>query len=100
MSHILQLVGVRISFPEFIHPLFKKGPGIFGHTSINAALKYVDPLVISVTLMVEPIVGSVMGWMLDLSGIPGLCMCHIFILPSIVNMIFSQIKKGLGLEGP
>ena len=46
--------------------------GLFGHTGLNYALKYVQPLVISILVTLEPIVGSFIGWMLFDAGVPGL----------------------------
>ncbi|MGA9402146.1 DMT family transporter [Haladaptatus sp.] len=47
------------------------GPGIFGHTIINWALKYVESSVVSVTLLGEP-VGSTILALLVLGQTPGL----------------------------
>eukprot|EP00762_Andalucia_godoyi_P006806 ANDGO_00974.mRNA.1 hypothetical protein CAOG_05785 len=46
-------------------------PGILGHTIINFLLKRVPPLMISVTLLFEPLIGSVMGWVAGVSPVPG-----------------------------
>ncbi len=40
------------------------GPGIVGHTGINASLRWLPPLVISVSVLFEPILGTLLGWML------------------------------------
>ena len=48
------------------------GPGLFGHTGINAVLHWLPPLVVSVTLVMEPLIGSLMGWILGLESIPGI----------------------------
>lgn len=47
-------------------------PGIVGHTGINGVLKYVNPLVISVAVLFEPLIGSLIGWSLGTAQIPGL----------------------------
>ena len=47
------------------------GPGLFGHTGINAILRWIPPLVISMTLIMEPVIGSVIGWFLETDVIPG-----------------------------
>ena len=47
------------------------GPGIFGHTVINWALKYVESSVVSVTLLGEP-VGSTLLALVLLGEVPGL----------------------------
>jgi drug/metabolite transporter (DMT)-like permease len=46
-------------------------PGIIGHTGINALLKYMHPLIITLVLNVEPPVGAVMGYLIGVSGAPG-----------------------------
>ncbi|WP_423745408.1 DMT family transporter (plasmid) [Haladaptatus sp. SPP-AMP-3] len=46
------------------------GPGIFGHTVINWALKYVESSVVSVTLLGEP-VGSTVLALVILGQVPG-----------------------------
>ena len=47
------------------------GPGLVGHTGINATLRHLSPLVVSVTLVMEPLVGSIIGWGLRTAGVPG-----------------------------
>ena len=37
------------------------GAGLFGHTGLNAALRWLPPIIISVGLLFEPILGSVIG---------------------------------------
>ena len=48
------------------------GPGLLGHTGINGVLRWIPPLVVSVTLVMEPLIGSIMGWALGLDSIPGM----------------------------
>ena len=38
------------------------GPGLVGHTGINACLRWIPPIVISIALIFEPIIGGVIGW--------------------------------------
>jgi drug/metabolite transporter (DMT)-like permease len=45
-------------------------PGILGHTSFNALLKYIDPLVIALSLTLEPVFGSIIGWALGFANPP------------------------------
>ncbi|GAM23400.1 hypothetical protein SAMD00019534_065750 [Acytostelium subglobosum LB1] len=47
-------------------------PGIVGHTGVNAIIKYVEPVVISVTLLLEPPIGTVMGYFVGEGEIPGI----------------------------
>ena len=46
------------------------GPGLAGHTGINASLKWLPPLVISVSVILEPIFGGLLGWILDVQDFP------------------------------
>lgn len=45
--------------------------GILGHTGLNYCLKYVSPLLISISVTLEPVLGSIIGWMFFSTGIPG-----------------------------
>ena len=38
------------------------GPGLLGHTGINAVLRWIPPLTISMMLIMEPVIGSIIGW--------------------------------------
>ena len=40
------------------------GPGLMGHTGINAVLRWFSPLIISIALLFEPVIGGVIGWLL------------------------------------
>ena len=40
------------------------GPGLCGHTVINTALRWVSPIVVSVALLFEPVIGGLIGWMI------------------------------------
>jgi drug/metabolite transporter (DMT)-like permease len=48
------------------------GPGFVGHTGINAALRWLPTLLISVTLVMEPMLGAIIGWALGVEEIPGM----------------------------
>ncbi len=48
------------------------GPGLAGHTGINASLKWLPPLVISVAVVLEPLIGSLIGWAIGVESVPGL----------------------------
>jgi drug/metabolite transporter (DMT)-like permease len=45
--------------------------GLVGHTGLNHCLKTMTPLTISVTLTLEPVVGSIIGLVAFGTGIPG-----------------------------
>lgn len=46
-------------------------PGIIGHTGFNTVLKYVSPLMVSLAIQLEPMLGSVIGWLLGVMTAPG-----------------------------
>ena len=48
------------------------GPGMVGHTGINAVLRWLPPLVISVSVVLEPLIGSLLGWALGTTSVPGI----------------------------
>jgi drug/metabolite transporter (DMT)-like permease len=61
------------TWPTFGYILYLGlGPGLAGHAAINLCLKYVNPLVISVFLLMEPIIGSALGVVIGVSGYPGI----------------------------
>ena len=45
--------------------------GLLGHTGLNTCLRYISPLVVSTSVTLEPLLGSVIGWAFFGSGIPG-----------------------------
>jgi drug/metabolite transporter (DMT)-like permease len=45
--------------------------GLVGHTGLNHCLKTMTPLTISVTLTLEPVVGSIIGLVAFETGVPG-----------------------------
>ena len=38
------------------------GPGLLGHTGINAVLRWFPPLIVSIALLFEPVIGGIIGW--------------------------------------
>ena len=38
------------------------GPGLMGHTGINTLLKWISPIVVSISLLFEPVIGGIVGW--------------------------------------
>ena len=38
------------------------GPGLAGHTGINTVLKWFPPILVSVVLLFEPVIGAFIGW--------------------------------------
>ncbi len=45
--------------------------GLLGHTGLNTCLRYISPLVVSTSVTLEPVLGSLIGWAFFDSGIPG-----------------------------
>lgn len=45
--------------------------GLLGHTGLNTCLRYISPLVVSVAVTLEPVLGSLIGWLFFDSGVPG-----------------------------
>ena len=43
-----------------------------GHTGINASLRWLPPLVISVSVVFEPLLGGILGWFLGVESVPDL----------------------------
>ena len=48
------------------------GPGLAGHTGINASLRWLPPLVISVSVVMEPLLGGFLGWVLGVQAVPNI----------------------------
>ena len=46
--------------------------GLLGHTGLNTCLRYISPLVVSTSVTLEPLIGSLIGWFLFDSGVPGM----------------------------
>lgn len=45
--------------------------GLLGHTGINTCLRYMSPLTVSTAVTLEPLLGSLIGWLFFDSGVPG-----------------------------
>lgn len=45
--------------------------GLVGHTGFNALLRFFPPLVITMAIPLESIIGSMLGWVFGVSDIPG-----------------------------
>ena len=45
--------------------------GLLGHTGLNTCLKYFSPLVISACVTLEPVIGSLIGYVLFKTDLPG-----------------------------
>jgi len=61
-----------IFWPNLGYVLFLGfGAGLFGHTAINYCIKYINPLIVSVVLLLEPVLGSFIGWVFNQTSTPG-----------------------------
>jgi len=45
--------------------------GLLGHTGLNTCLRYISPLIVSVAVTLEPVLGSIIGWLFFDAGVPG-----------------------------
>ena len=39
------------------------GPGLCGHTGVNTVLRWIPPITVSIALLLEPVIGAVIGWL-------------------------------------
>lgn len=67
------VLGFLGSWPRFAFSFgAAMAAGILGHTGANLCLEYVSPLVISINLLFEPLLGSLLGFAVGLEGEPDL----------------------------
>lgn len=68
------------------------GPGLIGHTGINGVLRWFPPLVISVAVLFEPLIGSVIGWFLGTTNVPGIYtwLGGIFLILGVIMVTLGQ----------
>ena len=45
--------------------------GLLGHTGLNTCLRYMPPLVVSTSVTLEPLIGSIIGYIIFDTGLPG-----------------------------
>ncbi len=48
------------------------GPGLCGHTGINTVLKWISPIIVSIVLLLEPVLGGLIGWLLTDEALLGM----------------------------
>lgn len=76
------------------------GPGLIGHTGINGVLKWFSPFLISVCLVLEPLIGSLIGYFFVSKTIPGLeTLIGGTILIVGTLMVTTSQHESLDLEG-
>ncbi len=39
------------------------GPGLCGHTGVNTVLRWIPPIIVSIALLLEPVLGAIIGWL-------------------------------------
>jgi drug/metabolite transporter (DMT)-like permease len=68
------------------------GPGLIGHTGINGVLRWFPPLVISVAVLFEPLIGSLIGWFLGTTNVPGVYtwLGGIFLILGVIMVTLGQ----------
>ena len=68
------------------------GPGLIGHTGINGVLRWFPPLVISVAVLFEPLIGSLIGWFLGTTNVPGIYtwLGGIFLILGVIMVTLGQ----------
>ena len=45
--------------------------GLLGHTGLNTCLRYMSPLTVSTSVTLEPLLGTLIGWLFFDTGVPG-----------------------------
>lgn len=65
------------------------GTGLLGHTMVNGLLRHLSPLIVSVTLLLEPVSGSLIGWLLGVQAVPGV---WTVVQALVVRMFFGVVK--------
>ena len=75
-------------------------PGIVGHAGISMVLRWFPPIIVSVAYLFEPLIGSIIGWMLGTAGVPGIWtwVGGSVLIAGMVLIISEQNKKET-LEG-
>lgn len=71
------------------------GPGILGHTLLNYLVKYISPLTISTAMLLEPLIGSYMGYLAGMQSIPGIftLLGGVVLLCGLFAILYGESKK-------
>ena len=71
--------------------------GFLGHTGLNTCLRYVSPLVVSVSVTLEPVLGTVIGWMFFDAGTPDgtTILGGLILLVGLLMVVVSQESEAL-----
>ncbi len=70
-------------------------PGLVGHAGISWVLKWFPPIIVSVAYLFEPIIGSVIGWLLGTAEVPSIWtwVGGSVLIAGMVLIISEQSKK-------
>ncbi len=70
-------------------------PGILGHTSFNAVLTHISPLVMTVVLTTEPLIGSLFGYAVGVSGAPHArtFIGGLILMASTLLVVYAEAKR-------
>ena len=74
------------------------GAGVGGHTMVNTLLRYLSPLLVSTALLMEPLVGSLLGAIAGVQGIPGI---YTFlggpvVISGLMMIVYGESRKSNG----
>jgi drug/metabolite transporter (DMT)-like permease len=75
------------------------GPGLVGHTGINGVLRWMPPLVISVSVLFEPLIGSLIGWALGTTLVPGFYtwLGGIFLIAGVILVTLGRYESKMAV---
>ena len=74
--------------------------GILGHTLVNLALGHLSPLLISVSCLWEPLLGSILGWAVGVQGVPGTATAIAAPLLLLGGVLVSLGERKKAAQGP
>lgn len=75
------------------------GPGLLGHTAFNALLKHISPLVITLALTLEPVVGTLLGAALSMCDAPSwfaMCAGVVIVGATVVSAVAPKMLASDG----
>lgn len=66
--------------------------GFLGHTGLNTCLRYVSPLIVSVAVTLEPVLGTMIGWLFFDTGTPDAAtmLGGLILLIGLIMVVVSQ----------
>ena len=71
------------------------GAGVGGHTLINTLLRYISPSIIATSLLMEPLIGSLIGKFLGVQDQPGVWtwVGGLVLIGGLVVVVFGEAGK-------